>query len=287
MKKLTTKLLLLIVVPVFAGFIANAQQIRNPSPSPTSTVKQSVGLTDITITYSRPGVKDRVIMGELVPYGEMWRTGANSATRFEVSDDITVEGKALKAGTYALFTIPGKDEWTIVLNTNYNQGGTGNYKESEDALRFKVKPMKLTEKVETFRIDINNIRNTSASIDLAWENTLVRFNIGVDVDSKVMADIKRAMDPASDAGKYYSAANYYYNNDKDLNQALTWVNKSMELDGSRYWVAQLKANILGKLGKYKEAIAAAEVSKDLATKAGNEEVVRMNDKAIEGWKTQK
>ncbi len=286
MKKLNALLPLFLTLFIALAFESEAQQLRTPLPSPNSKVTQTVGLTDITISYSRPGVKDRVIMGKVVPYGQLWRTGANSATKIEISDDITVEGKPLKAGTYSLFTLPGENEWTVIFNNN-TQAGTANYKESEDALRVNVKPEKLPVKVETFLIDINDIRTTSATINFVWENTLVPVKIGVDVDAKVMAEIKRVMDPAADAGKYYASANYYYTNDKDLNQALEWVSKSIELDGGRYWSTYLKANILGKLGKYKEAIAAAEASKELATKAGNQEYVGFNDEAIKGWKTMK
>ena len=177
-------------------------------------------MTDITVTYSRPGVKDRQIFGGLLPYGELWRTGANAATKIEFKDDITLDGHPVKAGTYALFTIPGKEEWTIILNSNYDQNGTSEYKESEDILRFNVKPKQLNDKVESFTIDINNLRNSTATLDLKWENTLVSIKMDLGTDQKVMAEIKRAMDPSSEAGKYYTAANYYYSNGKDLNRRL-------------------------------------------------------------------
>jgi tetratricopeptide (TPR) repeat protein len=287
MKKLRVLAHVLMILFVFAGFNSIAQQIKTPSPSPFSKVAQTVGLTDITISYSRPSVKDRVIFGDLVPFGKIWRTGANSATKVEFSDSVKIEGKALKAGAYALFTIPGKDEWTIIFNSNFNQGGTGDYKESEDVLRFTVKPEKLSEKVESFRIDVNNLKSTSANIELAWENTIVKFKVEVEVDSKVMSDIKRAMDPASDAGKYFSAASYYNETNRDLNQALEWINKSIQLAPGRYFVSYQKANILAKLGQYGEAIAAAQESKELAIKAGNNDYVALNDKAIAKWKTMK
>jgi hypothetical protein len=287
MKKLSVLAYVLLILFVIAGISSNAQQIRTPSPSPSSKVTQTVGLTDITISYSRPSVKDRVIFGDLVPFGKIWRTGANSATKVEFSDSVTIEGKSIKAGTYALFTIPGKDEWTIIFNSNINQSGTGDYKESEDVLRVNVKPEKLSEKVESFRIDVNNIKSASANIELAWENTIVKCKVEVDVDSRVMADIKKAMDPASDAGKYFSAAIYYSETNRDLNQALEWINKSLALAPGRFFVTYQKANILAKLGKYSEAIAAAQESKDQAIKAGNNDYVALNDKAIAKWKTMK
>jgi tetratricopeptide (TPR) repeat protein len=175
----------------------------------------------------------------------------------------------------------------IIFNTNYNQGGAGNYSEAEDVLRFTVKPSRLAEKVESFHIGLNNLKSNSADFELSWENTLVKFPVEVNVDERIMADIKRAMDPAADAGKYFSAASYYYETNRELDQALTWVNKSIELGNERYWVVHLKANILGKLGKYKEAIVAAERSKELASEAGNPDYVALNDKAISEWKTKK
>ncbi len=282
MKK-TFSLIMTIAFLSAVGITLHAQVIRTPRPSPTSTVTQSVGLTDITITYSRPGVKDRVIMGDLVPYGKIWRTGANMATKIDFSDSVSVEGHPLKAGTYALFTIPGKDEWTIIFNSNYNQDGAFNYKESEDVLRFNVKPRHLSEKVETFRIDINNIRNSTATIDLAWENTLVSFKVDVGTDAKVMAEIKRAMTPSAEAGKYTTAANYYYSQGLDMNQALEWVNKAVQITPDNYRSLYLKSNIQGKMGNYKDALATAQQSLNLATKDNNDEYINFNKKNIAEW----
>jgi tetratricopeptide (TPR) repeat protein len=257
-----------------------AQQIRMPAPSPLATFEQRVGLTDIAITYSRPGVKGRVIFGDLVPYDKLWRTGANMATKIEFSDDVKIEGMDLKAGAYALFTIPGKDSWTIIFNSNYNQGGTGQYKESEDVLRVSVDPEKMEEEVETFTIDINDITDAGANMWILWENTAVPVRIDVDVDDKVMADIERALDPASDAGNYFMAATYYYNTDRDLDKALEWINKSIELGNKRFWVVHLKANILKKKGDCTEAVKAAEESKAMAKEAGNDDYIALNDNLI-------
>ena len=263
-----------------------AQQITTPAPSPTATFEQRVGLTDITITYSRPGVKDRVIFGDLVPYDKLWRTGANMATRIKFSDDVKIEGKELKAGEYSLFSIPGKEEWTLIFNTVVNQSGKGRYDESKDALRVKVKSMKLPGeiKVETLTIDLNNLRNDWAYLELLWEQTVVAAKIEVDVDSRVMADIERAMDPATDAGKYYSAAVYYFESDKDINQALEWISKSIELAPGRFWVVHQKAKMLQKAGKCKDAIKVANESIGLAKEAGNDDYVKLNEKLIANCK---
>lgn len=275
------KILLVSFLAYFAlSDTLTAQPIRTPSASPAATFEQRVGLTDITLNYSRPGVKGRKIFGDLVPYDKLWRTGANMATRIEFSDDVRIEGNALKAGAYALFTIPGRDHWTIVFNSNYNQGGIAQYKESEDVLRVEVTPEKMDENIETFTIDINDITDTSAKIWILWENTAVPVQVDVEVDDKVMADIERALDPASDAGNYFAAASYYYSTDRDLDQALNWINKSIELGNNRYWVVHLKANILQKKGDCSAAIQAAEASKKLAKEAGNDDYVALNDKLI-------
>ncbi len=278
---------LLSISTLFALILINtsrAQQIRTPAPSPSATFEQRVGLTDITINYSRPGIKGRTIFGDLIPYDKLWRTGANMATKVEFSDDVKIEGKELKAGSYALFTIPGRDKWTIIFNTNWNQGGIGQYKESEDVLRVSVNPEKMAEKIETFTLDINDITDTGAKLWILWENTAVPVQIDADVDAIVMADIERALDPASDAGNYFAAASYYYNTNRDLDQALEWINKSIDLGNTRYWVVHLKANILKKKGDCAAAIKAAEQSKTLAKEAGNDDYVTLNDKLIAGCK---
>ena len=161
--KLQMKSFLLAIV-LFMAFTVVEAQIETPQPSPTATFSQKVGLTDVKITYSRPSVKGRKIFGDLVPYGQLWRTGANMATKFEFSDDVKIEGQDIPAGTYALFTIPGEEEWTVIFNKNWQQGGTGNYKEEEDAIRFTVKPGDMPMSVETLVIDINNVTSTSSSI---------------------------------------------------------------------------------------------------------------------------
>jgi hypothetical protein len=287
MKRTSSIILLVTVIITVTTAISFAQQIRTPRPSPTATLTQEVGLSTVTINYSRPGVKDRVIFGGLLPYGTLWRTGANSATTISFSDDVSVEGHSVKAGKYALFTIPGKDEWTIILNSNYDQNGTSEYKESEDALRFTVKPYHLAEKVESFTIDINNIANSTASINLLWENTLVSFEVDVNTDERVMASIKQALDPASDAGKYNTAANYYFTTGKDLNQALAWINKSIELSPDSFYSYYLKSNIQAKMGNYKDAVTTAQKSKDMATQAKNDEFVTMNQNNITKWQSMK
>lgn len=261
-----------------------AQGIHLPTPSPTATLEQQVGLGIIKISYSRPGVKDRVIFGDLVPYNTLWRTGANMATTISFSRNVKIENQDLKAGNYALFTIPGPDEWTLIFNKNTDQDGVAEYDASEDALRVKVPSGKMDQKIETLLLDINDIRDNSASLWLAWDHTFVKAELKFDVDGEIMASIDKALNPAVDAGTYFAAARYYYDTDRDLNKALSWINKSIEQGNEMYWVIHLKANILQKMGNCAEAIKAAERSKELADKAGNPDYVRLNEKLIASCK---
>lgn len=255
-------------------------QIDMPAPSPVATLSQKVGLTDVTIAYSRPSAKGRKVFGDLVAFGEMWRTGANAATKLTFADAVTINGQKVPAGSYSLYTIPTATDWTIVINKNTENWGTDGYKQEEDLLRFTVKSEKNTNAVETFTMGIaNNTMNTS-DIELSWENVIVRFKVTAEVDSRVMEQIKTKTSPKKDAGVYFQAARYYYETDRDLKQALEWVSKSIELESSRYWVVLLKANIQVKLKDFKGAVETAKKTKELAEKDGNKDYVRMADKII-------
>jgi hypothetical protein len=264
---------------------SNAQQIRMPAASPLCEFKQTVGLTDITIVYSRPSVKGRVIFGDLVPYDKLWRTGANMATAITFSEDVKIEGQDLPAGTYSLFSIPGKTEWTFIFNSVADQPGAANYDESKDVLRVKVQSGIFPgDGIETMMIGIDGIRNDHAYLYLGWENTIAGVKVKVNTDAAVMADIERAMNPSSDAGKYWAAANYYFETDRDLSKALEWIDKSIELGNNRFWVVHVKAKIQQKMGECSAAIATAEASKKMAKEAGNNDYVALNDKLIASCK---
>lgn len=262
-------------------------QLKTPAPSPTAKISQEAGLTKIEVEYSRPGAKGRKIFGDLVRFGEMWRTGANASTKVSFADEVMVgpAGSKLAKGTYALYTVPNKDKWTIIFYTNTSYWGTPdeNFKEEEVAARFDVPVQKVTEPVETFTININNLRGNGADLELIWENTKVAVPVKMDTDAKVMADIKTQMDGPS-ANTYYAAARYYYDEKKDLKKALEWVNLSLEKGGEKFWIIRLKAQIQAELGMYKEAIATAEASSALAAKEGNRDYPAMNDKSIAEWK---
>jgi hypothetical protein len=260
-------------------FNIQAQTLKTPAPSPLQTLKQSFALGDITIEYSRPSVKGRVIFGDLVPYGKIWRTGANAATKITFSDDVKLEGKEVKAGTYAIYTIPNKDAWEILIYKDLTMGGnTANYKEENELLRFTVKPTPYMEKVENFTINFSNITSTSAVLEIIWDKTRVPVIITTEIDAKVLKNIETAL--ATDTRPYFPAANYYYENNKDLNQALIWVNKAIEQNPKGFFITMLKAKIELKLNDKNSAIASAEKTIALAKEAKNDDYVKQAETFI-------
>jgi tetratricopeptide (TPR) repeat protein len=271
-----------------ASFSLVQAQIDVPAPSPLGSINQKVGLSDLSVTYSRPSVKGRTIFGDLVPYGSMWRLGANASTKFKTSSDITIEGKDVPAGEYALYAIPNKDSWTMILHKNTSYWGTGGdkYSVEEDLARFEVKPNNAYPlMVETMTFQFTDITSEDCYLELTWANTQVRIKIHTDVDKKVMASIDEKMKGISSA-TYYQAARYYLENDKDLNKALEWINLSL-VDNEKFWMVRQKALILAKMERYDDAIKTAELSKSLAETAQNNDYVRLNEKSIEEWKKMK
>lgn len=260
-------------------------QLETPQPSPKGKIEQRVGVMNVSVSYSRPGIKGRKIFGGLVPYGQEWRTGANDPTTITISDPAKFEGHEIPAGAYSLYTIPGEQEWTIIVNKKTS----GGREEKEDLASFKVKPVRVSGPIETFTINISDIGISSANLELAWENTVVKFHMEFDVDTKVMAAIKKSTEnPYSGvAGMYYQSASYYFETKKDLNVALEWVNKSLEMNKNPYWVWRLKSQIQAALKDYKGAIASAEMSKERAKEAKNDQFVKINEDAIAEWKAMK
>lgn len=260
-------------------------QIIQPESSPRAQLEQRVGLTDITIEYSRPSLKGRRMFGGLLPYGELWRTGANASTKVTFSEAVQVQGHRINAGTYALYTIPNPDYWTVILHNNTELWGTGGteYKREEEACRFTVRAQKLLQPVETFTIDINEIRTDSAFVYLMWEDVRIRFHIGIDTDSKVLADIKQKMRGISST-TYYQAAQYYLETGRDSEMALDWINAAIDMEGENFWLLHLKALILADLGQERKAKRVAEQSLSLARKADNENYVKMNQRFLQGLK---
>lgn len=276
-----TRKLFLLLLFCASLFSLDAQQLKVPAPSPTQTLQQDFGISSVQIIYSRPGMKGRKIFGDLVPYGKVWRTGANSATRVKFNDDVNFGGQPLKAGEYALYTIPGENEWDIIVNKGSENWGT-DYKQEDDILRVKAKPVKLDDMVETFTLQMENIKPTSADLNIMWEKTAVAVPITVDNDKKIMAQIDDLIN--KDNKPYYGAAMYYLNSGKDLDQAVTWFNKALEQDPNAYWVHHQKANALAKLGKKDEAKQAAAKSMELAKAQNNPDYVKLNEKLLASLK---
>lgn len=264
---------------------AQTPKVDFPAASPACTLKQRVGLTDIEINYSRPGVKGRAIFGGIVPYGQVWRTGANQATKITFSTDVKFNGEDVPAGSYALFTIPGEDEWTVILSKNADQFGAFQYDAKDDLVRFKVVPIKLAETIDTFTIEFNRIRDDSAELNLIWDKTVVPLQIQIELTSKLVPQIEAAMaapGKKSD-GFYFQAATFYYNHDQDLNKALTWVNAGLaDQPNIAFEILHLKAQILAREGDKAGAIAAAKLSSDLSVKAEGPDnsFVKMNQDLI-------
>ncbi len=263
-----------------------AQGLKMPAPSPAQTLKQSFALSEITVEYSRPSAKGRAIYGDLVPFGKTWRTGANGATKITFGENVTVEGMAVPAGTYALYSIPNKDSWELMLYKDLTLGGNvADYKATEELMRFKVKPTMLAGKVETFTVNIADIAPNMANIELLWETTRVAFSVKADIETKIMKNIETSL--ATDTRPYFQAATYYFENGKDIKKAAEWANKALENNPKAYWIALLKAKIQMKMMDKKGAlITAADVVK-LATEGKNDDYVKMGEQALADAKKMK
>ncbi len=254
-------------------------QLKVPAPSPSQTIKQAFGLSDISLDYSRPGAKGRVIFGDVVPFGKVWRTGANSATKITFGDDVKIEGSDLKAGTYAIYSIPNKDSWEIMFYKDLTLGGdVAEYKTENEVLKIKVKPSALATKVETFTINVADVTSTTANVEIMWEKTKVSFSVKTEIDAKIMKNIENTV--INDNKPYFQAASYYYENDKDLKQALEWANKAVANNPKAYWIATLKAKIQLKMKDSKGAIETATAAMTLAKEEKNDDYVRNNEKII-------
>ncbi len=275
-------ILLLLFLP-FIGPIASAQ-INIPKLSPHSVLIQEIGFNEITIDYSRPSVRGRVIFGDLVPFGQLWRTGANASTKIKFKDDVIMEGHEVPAGEYALYAIPEKDEWTIVLHTITTYWGVGKeYKAADDLIRFKVKTKTINHKIETMAIEMSDMAFQSCNLEIKWDHTLVKINIKLETDTKVMTEIDDKMKGISQA-TYYQSAVYYLENDKDLNKALEWIDKAL-FQNEQFWILRQKAMILAKLERFTEAIAIGERALAMAKAAENTDYTTQDEAQLAAWRT--
>jgi len=258
-------------------------QIKTPAASPFCKMTQTVGLTDITVEYSRPGVKDRTVFSAdgLVPHGTLWRLGANQATKITFSDDVMIKGQKLAKGAYAVLATPTATEWTFHFH-EFGPSYWSDYKDATPKLSVSSKTEKMPMSMETFTVLFGDIKDDSALLEFLWADTYVPLKISVVVDETVMAAIDKTMAGPS-ANDYYQAASYYHKNGKDMNKALAWIEKATAGDEKKFWQVRRKALILADMGKTKEAIAAAKMSSTLAEKAGNAEYVKMNAASIKEW----
>lgn len=268
-----------------AGLFAlnTSAQIETPQPSPFAKVEQKVGLTDVTLEYSRPAVRGREIFGSLVPFGEVWRTGANANTKITFSDDIEIDGKKLVKGTYAIYTVPNKDSWEVMFYTDATNWGTPQkWDDSKVALKASAKVETLPFSMESFGVFVNDIKNDGATLDFSWDKTMVRLPFTVPTESKTMASIEKVMNGPG-AGDYYAAASYYQESGKDLKKAHEWIMKATALQEDAFWMWRKRSLIEAELGMKKEAISSAQKSMQLAEKANNADYVKMNKDSLKEW----
>lgn len=267
------------LLTAFAGY---AQPLKTPAPSPTQTIKQDFGLSSIELSYSRPQMKGRKIMGDLVPYKKVWRTGANQATVLTFGDDVIIGGTKVPAGKYGLVSIPDATNWVLILTKQLDITSPAAYKQENDVVRVNAKPRLVATAAENFTFQFANVKSSSCELQLQWDKTVVALPIKTDIDSKIMAQIETSINGDGDEAKkpYFNAAMYYLDNGKDMNKALEWFNKAEAQNPKAFWVLHNKANCLAKLGKKADAIATANKSIELAKEAKNDDYVVLNQKLI-------
>ncbi|WP_370226095.1 DUF2911 domain-containing protein [Mesoflavibacter sp.] len=279
MKKLITLLMVFAVT-----FTVNAQ-IETPQPSPLQKIEQKVGLTDVSVQYSRPSMKGRTIFGDLVPYGKLWRTGANQNTMVTFSTDVMVGESTLKAGSYAIFSKPNKDNWEVIFYSDTNNWGTPQkWDDSKVAATVNAKVYDIPMDIETFTVSFDDLTNDSAVLGIMWEKTYVAVKFDVPTDKAVTTAINKVMNGPS-ADDYYAAARYYLESGKDINKAVVWMDKAIDMtkENPRFWWLRQQSLIKAKAGDTKGAIKAAKASLEGAEKAGNADYIKMNKDSLKEW----
>lgn len=277
------KRLYIIVFLIISHFAVEAQ-VRIPEMSPKAVVKQVVGLTDVEIIYSRPSARGRSVLGNLVPFGQLWRTGANNNSTISFSDDVVINGKTLKKGKYAIYTIPNIQSWEVLFYTTTDNWGTPkDFDESKVALKTSVKEEALTKTVETFTIGINNLDTSSATLDISWENSYVSLKFEVPTKKLAIASIEKAL-AGPTPEEYYTAAQYYYQSNSDITKGRAYIDKAVEMSKNvPFYYLRLKSLIQAKEGDKKGAIETAKWSISASEAAGSKEYVEMNKASIDEW----
>jgi hypothetical protein len=274
-----------LVALLIAGATQNiyAQELKTPQLSSSQTIVQELGLGKITLVYSRPNVKGRKMFGGMEPYGVVWRTGANAATTITFTDDVTIEGNKVPAGQYGLFSIPDQNEWTVILSKKPDQWGAYTYKQDDDLLRFKVKTVNHSDPLETLTMQFNNVDQTKCELEVRWENISFSFHISTEVDSKIMASIDDVMN--HDKKPYFFAAQYYYENNKDLNKALEWISIGEKASPKSSFYKVWKARIQLKMGDKAGALKTAQEGVELAKADKDAEYERLNQAVVDQAKS--
>jgi hypothetical protein len=255
-------------------FSAVSAQVKLPPSSTTQTIKQDFGMGSIELTYSRPGTKERMVFGDLVPYGKLWRTGANEATRLVFKTPVEMGGKKIDTGTYVLYTIPEEETWEIIINKGINNWGIDGYKETEDVVRFTVPVIKSSTRIETFTMQFANIKSERCELQLMWEKKAVAIPITTNIKDKLKAQLEAAM--LSDKKPYWQAAQFYFEYDINLTKALENINKAADENPKAYYMFLYKANIQKAMGNNAGALESSRVSLALAKEAKNDDYVKMN-----------
>lgn len=265
----------LFLAAISISFGSFAQSLNIPAASPSQTIKQSFGTSDISVEYSRPSANGRAVFGNVVNYDKIWRTGANASTKITFGSDVKVQGNDVKAGTYALYTIPSKNEWDVMLYKDLTLGGNvAKYATENEVVRFKVKPIELKDKVETFTINFNGFTPTATTLELTWENTKIAVGITTEIDATIMKNIEKII--INDNRPFSAAASYYLDNNKDMKLAMEWINKAITANPKGYWLYMTKAKIAMKSNDKATAIAAATECNKLATESNDDSYIKQS-----------
>ncbi|MDT0678237.1 DUF2911 domain-containing protein [Autumnicola musiva] len=277
------KKLFILFFVLATGFGLKAQ-IQTPQPSPLAKIEQKVGLTDVILKYSRPNMRGREIFGNLVPYNELWRTGANENTTISFNDEVTINGKKLPKGDYSIYSIPKQDEWEVIFySTNDNWGIPQEWDENNIVLKATAQVQELPFDMETFTIMMDELHNDGAVLNFIWANTVASLPFEVPTDEKATASIEKVMSGQPEQNDYFAAASYYHDQKKDMDKAYTWIQKAVEGNENAFWILRRKSLIEAEMGKKEDAIATAKKSLAAAEKAGNNDYIKMNKDSLQDW----
>jgi len=275
------KLRITFLAILITSFTAFSQRLKTPALSPSSKITQQIGLTEVGVEYARPSAKGRLVFGGLVPYGKIWRTGANASTKITLNEAAKIGGNEIESGTYALYTIPGKDLWTIIIhgNTKIRSLAGDVYQQADDIFRFEVMPQKTSDYIETFTFQFTDITASNLNLTLSWENTLIKISIAVEVDEKIAAQMAEFLkEPASIPHRtYFEAAQYYLNNGKDLKLAEAWINEALVKSQNNFRYGLLKSKIQYKAGNIKAAVETINMANTWAVEAGNANYIEQTE----------